>query len=201
MNISIYVSPNITIMRISRRVLNFRDDFISLSCVLAIILVFAVSLQSLLFWIGGLLPAWHLGYLSMGVILNLLVFSPIVWMFWEIGRDHYFFPYKGTKELGAFFGFIVMFLSLCAYIYITSFYSGQALILTVLLLMVCIGRLTGIDADVPRLCTVAGILYIYCLGGYLAMLINGLAPAIDIYGLTLLIFVTAVLWFNSVFEN
>ena len=180
--------------------LGFRDNFVSLCCVFAIILMFAVGLQSLLFWVGGLLPAWRIGCLSMGVILNLLVFASIIWLFSEIGSNQYFFPYKGTAEKGAFSGFTVMLLPLCVYICVTSLYSWLALMLMVLLLVLCIRRLTKIEADVSRLGTLAGGLFVYCLGGYFAMLINGLEPAIDVYGLTLLAFVTIVLWFNPIFD-
>ena len=154
-------------------------------------LAVSVGLQSLLIWSGNLfLAEYNIGIIST-TIIGLIGISPL--LIGAIFSDDFSVFTMGM--VFALLAIIGIYISIVWYFSWIAFAASLAVLLYGLYKMDCAG------AEKVLLHGFLGTCLFYCMGAYYAMLINGLAPAIDIVGMTILAAVVVGIWFKPYVSN
>ena len=147
----------------------------------------SVVLQSLLIWIGGLFPSVdkNLGVEFDGIVGMLLVF-PIIFV-------AIFKNFDGNVSL------LLSGLAIIGIYDTTVWFFNWIMLIT--FVAVLLFSLNNLDQTGCNKFVVHGIMcsyLIYCIGAYYAMIINGIEPVIDIYGIIFILLTALYIGFTSV---
>ncbi len=156
---------------------------------LLIISALSIGFQSLLVWFCGLFPSVeHLGiamdYLFWGILLMLM----------DLKIDLIRFTIDQRAKENLMCGFMVE--QAVIYIYVVCW--GHWLLLVIGLLLLS-SSLNLHEYEYHRACSevyeAECICLLYSIGAYVALLLNGIEPVANIYGIIVLSLVTLILWF------
>lgn len=173
----------------------FDGEFLNAFFGLIVALALSIGIQSFFFWFGELSSTPE----NVGYFLDIGVF--VIWVLFASNTDDAdLFPFKGTKEKGVIYLNVVWAATIGAYAYMFCAIDAWALALCLVVMLWGWIMLEKLSANTDILSYTIGISLFYCIGTYVAMLLNGIAPFIDVYGITLLSLAALIVWFKPVFE-
>lgn len=173
----------------------FDGEFLNAFFGLIIALALSIGIQSFFFWFGELSSTPE----NVGYFLDIGVF--VIWVLFASNADNSdLFPFKGTKEKGAIYLNAVWVATVGVYAYMFCAIDVWAPALCFVVMLWGWIMLKKLYADTDILSYTVGISLFYCIGTYVAMLLNGIAPLVDVYGIVLLALAALIVWFKPVFE-
>lgn len=169
----------------------FDEEFWSDVFALVVLLAISIGVQSLVFWFGGF---------TIGTLIDVLLFiALIVWGKSLIHADNTF-VYKGTAKKG-WICVLCLFLTVIAmYFSVVGIYLRLLLAVSFAMFVFCCIVLERMNVDTARLFFVLGLALFYCIGAYIAMLVNSIEPSISRGGIALISLVMLYVWFKPAFE-
>ena len=178
-------------------------DLFWITCFNVLILAtISIGIQSLLLWIGTFpyMAELHIGTLSCGMILNTALFIVVLGWAWRrlIGPDT--FIYKGTTKKGWIFVLLSLLGISVIYIDTAFVHSWSVLAVSIIVLILCRILLAKLRTNTYQVDESFGITLMFCVGTYVAMLINSMEPAIDVYGITTILLFSIVMIFITRFS-
>lgn len=166
----------------------FKEEFRGLVVLFLIVAAFSIGVQSLLFWICGLLSSAENCSMMTDTIFGMLLVLPP------------FIAAGSTKHKGNINIIVGLSAIMGTYISVVWYFHAGILVGCIVLLCSALWRLYKIGADPFWVLGGACAYLFYCIGAYFAMLFNGLEPAINIYGIVTLIITTICIWLMLVFD-
>ena len=164
---------------------------------LVVCTLISICIQSLFFYIGELITENE--YLGMG--LDIITYGLMAISAMSILDVADLFPSAKAPTKGLICISLMWLFTFIAYISIIATYLWWVLLLSLVIFIFCGIILENMGAHIGILFIRMCIMLIYTIGTYFAMSINDLEPAIDTFGITWLLCVTALIWMYSSFRE
>ena len=180
----------------------FDDEFWGAFLSLVVVCIISVCVQSFLFWADdlSLLSGFHIGTLSFGMVADVVLFATILaFALWtNNGPDTFMF--LGTMGKGRVCLFFITLATIALYVSVIFAYLWWVLVLAIAVIFICEHALLRLKADDSRINLAFGVALIYCVGAYIALLLNDLVPAISLYGAFAIAVISLVMFFKPAME-
>lgn len=170
-------------MKIKDWLCNWLDEvFGQLVILICIMAAISIGVQSLLIWIAELFSSVYDCGVMVDAILGMWLMLPALGAVWLQNR-------KGAGNI------LVGLLAITGiYVSVVWYFYAGILVGCIVLLYSALWRMAKIGADSLWIYGGACIYLLYCIGACFAMIINGIEPAINLYGFIVLAVATLCIW-------